>query len=133
MFKGIRRAWRAFWLRDETELVEDNSPYVNQTKARGSKVRALPSISRDMADSINGMNFTVYNATGGKVIQLSSYDSRTDSNRTSLYVITDQENLGEELAQILPIVNLSGVFLPSCRCVRKDPAMLPLGDVNAKF
>ena len=107
MFKGIRRAWRAFWLRDETELVEDNSPYVNQTKARGSKVRALPSISRDMADSINGMNFTVYNATGGKVIQLSSYDSRTDSNRTSLYVITDQENLGEELAQIITRESLS--------------------------
>lgn len=52
-------------------------------------------------DGSNGMNFTVYSATGGKVIQFTTYDPRTDRTSTNLYVITDKENLGEELGQII--------------------------------
>jgi len=47
------------------------------------------------------MHFTVYNATGGKVIETRTYDPRTDRNNSNLYVITDKEELGEELAQII--------------------------------
>lgn len=51
--------------------------------------------------NINGMNFTVYSATGGKVIEFKTYDPRTDRSVNSLYVITDKEDLGEELGQII--------------------------------
>ena len=49
----------------------------------------------------NGMNFIVYPATGGKVIEFRSYDPRTDRMNNNLYVVTDKENLGEELGQII--------------------------------
>jgi hypothetical protein len=57
--------------------------------------------SSSIRDGANGMNFVVYSATGGKVIQFSTYDPRTDRSNTNLYVITDKEDLGEELGQII--------------------------------
>ena len=48
-----------------------------------------------------GLNFTVFNAIGGKVVQFSSYDPRTDRHYNAIYVVTDQEDLGEELGQII--------------------------------
>ena len=61
----------------------------------------------DIADGNNGMNFTVYSAIGGKVIQIRSYDPIRDRHVGSLYVVTDQEDLGEELGQIITRESLS--------------------------
>src|SRR5271166_2004139 len=52
-------------------------------------------------DDMNGLNFTIYSATGGKVVQLSSYDPHTDRSQNVLYIITDKEDLGQELGQII--------------------------------
>ena len=61
----------------------------------------------DIADDNYGMNFTVYGANGGKVIQISSYDPRTDKRTTALHIITDREDLGEELGMIITRESLS--------------------------
>lgn len=61
----------------------------------------MKSSGASLRDGSNGMHFTVYNATGGKVIETRTYDPRTDRSNTSLYVITDKEDLGEELGQII--------------------------------
>ena len=65
------------------------------------------SSSSEIIDGANSMNFTVFPAIGGKVIQIRSYDPRLDRHVGSLYVITDQEDLGEELGQIITRESLS--------------------------
>lgn len=62
---------------------------------------------RNFEDSNRGMNFSVYNATGGKVVQLYSYDVRTDKTISNLYIIHDKEDLGEELSLIITRESLS--------------------------
>jgi len=57
--------------------------------------------SGNIEDGSRGMNFTVYHATGGKVVQIRTYDPRTDRTVSALYIVTDNEDLGEELAQII--------------------------------
>ena len=57
--------------------------------------------NNNIEDGNQGMNFTVYHATGGKIIQIRTYDSRTDRTSSELYIVTDKEDLGEELAQII--------------------------------
>ncbi len=54
-----------------------------------------------------GFNFTVFNATGGKVIRVHSIDTKTDRHVSNLYIITDKEDFGEELAQIITRDSLS--------------------------
>lgn len=55
----------------------------------------------------HGMNFSVFPAVGGKVVRFQTYDPRTDRETTTLYVVTDKENLGEELGQIITKESLS--------------------------
>ena len=85
------------WVTSDENLYRDDVPQPSYGTIGGSnKVRP-----GSIADDTNGMNFTVYNATGGKVIQFSIYDKQRDRHISSLYVVTDRENLGEELAQII--------------------------------
>jgi len=78
----------------------------NHTRSREDSPVAMSSgmISKgssSIRDGTNGMNFVVYSATGGKVIQFSTYDPRTDRSNTNLYIVTDKDDLGEELGQII--------------------------------
>jgi len=67
----------------------------------------IASGSGGIGDRNYGMNFTVFNATGGKVVQFATYDPIRDRHQSNLYVVTDREDLGEELAQIITRESLS--------------------------
>ena len=49
----------------------------------------------------DGLNITVYNATGGKVVQFNRYDVNRDKMVGGMYVVTDQDDLAQELALII--------------------------------
>ncbi len=66
-----------------------------------SSIGTAKSASIRLGDGTSGLNLVVYSATGGKVIEVKDYDIRTDRWNTNMYVITDKEDLGEELAQII--------------------------------
>ena len=56
--------------------------------------------SQSLGSDAEPLRFTVYNASGGKIVEISHYDSRTDRHTTSLHIITSDENFGEELGKI---------------------------------
>lgn len=56
--------------------------------------------------SSEGMRFNLYKASGGFVIETRAYDRRKDENINSMYVITDEKNLGEELGKIITMESL---------------------------
>lgn len=56
--------------------------------------------SQSLSSDSEPMRFTVYNASGGKIVEISHYDSRTDRHTTSLHIITSDEDFGEELGKI---------------------------------
>jgi hypothetical protein len=54
----------------------------------------------------NGMNFTVYRANGGHVIETRSYDRHKDRNNMGLHIITDDKDIGDEIGKIITFENL---------------------------
>lgn len=68
-------------------------------QGHGSGLKSMN--ANGLNDRNNGMNFTVFNATGGKVIQFATYDPVRDRHQSNLYVVTDREDLGEEIAMII--------------------------------
>lgn len=54
------------------------------------------------------LSFKVFSAIGGKVIQFNTYNEKTDTYRSSLYVITEQDDLAKELAEIITVESLVG-------------------------
>jgi hypothetical protein len=56
--------------------------------------------SQALSSDNEPLRFTIYNASGGKIVEISHYDPKTDRHSTSLHVITSDENFGEELGKI---------------------------------
>lgn len=56
----------------------------------------------------NGFRLQVYKANGGVVVETRNYDHRRDENRNSLYVVTEDKDLGEEIGKIITMENLKG-------------------------
>lgn len=96
----LRRLVKWVMSSDQAVLdLEEATPYRGNAK--------IASGSNGIGDRNNGMNFTVFNATGGKVVQFATYDPIRDRHQSNLYVVTDREDLGEELAQIITRESLS--------------------------
>jgi hypothetical protein len=54
----------------------------------------------------NSFRLKVYGASGGTIIETTKYDRKSDENRHSLHVITDDKDLGNELAKIITMEQL---------------------------
>jgi hypothetical protein len=67
-------------------------------------------LSRSMAISVGpasidqperSLQFTVYVANGGRVVETRRYDKKTDRNTNGLYVITNDMDFGKEIDKII--------------------------------
>lgn len=64
------------------------------------------STSSDFAHRQNPLHFRIYDAKGGKVVEVYRYDRKTDRENSSLYVVENNENLGDEITKIIFLENL---------------------------
>jgi hypothetical protein len=75
-----------------------------QPVAYDRKMSTTISSARHHGHTLSGENeplrFTVYNASGGKIVEISHYDQRTDRHTISLHIITSDEDFGAELGKI---------------------------------
>ena len=53
-----------------------------------------------------GFRLNVYSASGGTIIETTKYDRQKDNHKHSLHVVTDDKELGEELAKIITMESL---------------------------
>ena len=88
--------WR--WSYQGQELEEQNA-----------KVSRLAVSSRD-SEAICGdepvLNFKVYSAVGGKVVEFRRYDRHKDRNDTTTYIITNDQDFGERISKIATMEKL---------------------------
>ena len=78
---------------------------VNDTRKMVRLESDQPLVSSSRIES-RGMNFSVYRANGGYVIEHRVYDRKTDRSDNSLHIITDEKDLGEEIAKIITFENI---------------------------
>ena len=56
--------------------------------------------------SSNSFRLNVYGASGGTIVETTKYDRKSDENRHSLHVVTEDKDLGQELAKIITMEQL---------------------------
>lgn len=56
--------------------------------------------------SSQGFRLNIYGANGGTIIETTKYDRKSDENRHSLHVVTEEKDLGEELSKIITMEQL---------------------------
>jgi len=79
------------WLMNDDELEYGNAIAVD---SEGPDIQSL------------GFRLNVYSASGGTIIETTKYDRQKDDHKHSLHVVTDDKELGEELAKIITMESL---------------------------
>lgn len=57
-------------------------------------------------DDENVIRFTLYGATGGKIVEAMSYDKKNDRERVHRYVVSEEGDLSDTLAKIVTMESL---------------------------
>ena len=50
-----------------------------------------------------GMNFTIHPASGGYILEYSSYDQKTDDHNYTLHIIGADQDLGQGIAHVITL------------------------------
>jgi hypothetical protein len=66
----------------------------------------MPLERSNRIDNERTMNLNVTKANGGWVIEHRQYDKQRDRNNSSVHIITDDKDLGEELGKIITFESL---------------------------
>lgn len=67
---------------------------------------ANPIPCNDGIDERKSMHFKLHFATGGKILDIRKFDQRKCEYVNNLYIINDDQNIGEEINKILVIEGL---------------------------
>jgi hypothetical protein len=93
--KAFKR-WMRNWLRDDENIVAEQ--YANRPMGRVTKISS---------DSSRGSTtFRLISAQGGKVIEASHWDPKTDRENITVYVVSDDEDLTESFGKIITMESL---------------------------
>jgi hypothetical protein len=104
--------WFDRWLTKKIKQAWENArnePEEQPLKESGIRIRtnwnsALTSPKQTASSrhlESRGMNFTMYNAMGGWVLEYNFYDEKNDQHHKNLHIITDEQDLGQRIAHII--------------------------------
>ena len=94
-FKRIIVKWvREDWEHARQEQSEDCYP--SPKLSRGMNTVS----TRSGIDSEPTLQFKVYSAVGGKIVEFSRYDRKTDRHDHQVYIINKDEDFGEKISKI---------------------------------
>lgn len=60
-------------------------------------------LDRSLGDNRQTMNIQVHCANGGYVLEFTRYHRTRDEHERNLHIITEQQNLGEAIAQVITV------------------------------
>lgn len=94
--------WLAKSLRKELAEQQEVERMSGLNLSKASLVSSGPSIDQPE----RAIQFTIYTASGGRVVETRRYDRTRDRSQTGLYVITSDQDFGKEIEKIITMENL---------------------------
>lgn len=110
--------WLFKWLRDgindlDTPSLSSDREYINRGVNVGLAIPKMRKSPRELAAATasdgsihlnqSPMNFRIYPATGGHIVEYTYYNEKTDRNDQALHLIPSELDLGSELAKIMTL------------------------------
>lgn len=93
------------WLRNW--INEDEDGGANLVKRKRNSVSLVSAANSDSDLGSNPIRLFIYPANGGFVVETRVYDEKRDRYNNNLYLITDHEQMGEELSKIVTMMSLA--------------------------
>ena len=92
--------WFEEWILQRARRIS-NRPQADSTMTVNQIMR-----ENSIGDRQHRMNFAVYRANGGTVVEINRYDRKKDDNYCDLHIVHSDENLGEALGKIITFESL---------------------------
>jgi len=90
------------WVRDDWDRAnQEQDCYPSPKMSRG-----LNTVSTRDVGSDPTLQFKIYNAIGGKVVEFSRYDRQKDRHNHDIYIIGKEEDFGAKIAKIAMLESL---------------------------
>jgi hypothetical protein len=89
------------WVREDWENASRSGPedcYPSPKISRGNTISTIS--GRNHIDSDPTLQFKVYSAVGGKIVEFTRYDRKNDRHDHQVYIINKDEDFGEKIAKI---------------------------------
>ena len=90
------------WVRDDW----DNARQEQDCFPSPQLSRGMNTVSTRDVNSDPTLQFKIYNAIGGKVVEFSRYDRQKDRSFHDIYIIGKDEDFGAKIAKIAMLENL---------------------------
>ena len=100
--------WLDNWILQRAKRIRNR----NETISSIDRLQTGISISEDrpsIGSSRHRMNFVVYRANGGVLVEVNRYDERKDQHYCELHVVTPDEDLGASLGKIVTFEGLKSL------------------------
>ena len=95
------------WVREDWENARNDQPEDCYPSPKLSRANSISTISgRANVDSEPTLQFKVYSAVGGKVVEFNRYDPKSDRTDRQIYIIGKDEDFGEKIAKISMLESL---------------------------
>jgi hypothetical protein len=98
--------WLDNWILQRAKRIRNRNETIKSIdRAEVAMTGDRPSIG----SSRHRMNFTVYRANGGVLVEVNRYDERKDQHYCELHIVTPDEDLGASLGKIVTFEGLKSL------------------------
>jgi hypothetical protein len=87
------------WFAKKSKEAWDNAALDRSRVNVTSSVEPIGSSNFNLA--AEGLNITIYGATGGQIVEFRRYDNKRDRNESKVYVIPTEQNFVESFSKIV--------------------------------
>jgi hypothetical protein len=97
--------WLDNWILQRAKRIRNR----NETISSIDRLQTGISISEDrpsIGSSRHRMNFVVYRANGGVLVEINRYDERKDQHHCELHIVHPDQDLGDALGKIVTFESL---------------------------
>lgn len=94
------------WLKRKLRNWLLNGDYEQDRADVPQKLTSTREVEASVTDSDPVLNFRVFSAVGGRVVEFRQYDRQKDRNHTTTYIITNEQDFGERIAKIATMESL---------------------------
>jgi hypothetical protein len=91
------------WVREDWDNARDQA---DDCWPRPKLGRGVNTVSTRDVGSDPTLQFKIYNAIGGKVVEFSRYDQKSDRHHHDIYIIGRDEDFGDKIAKIAMLETL---------------------------
>lgn len=98
---GFFKQWLLKSVKDAVDAERQGANLVASSDVISSKSLRIGPQATQLDSQERAINFTVYVANGGRVVETRRYDRKTDRSSNGLYVITSEQDFGKEIDKII--------------------------------